>query len=53
VGHVYALTGYDAVTQTFTLYNPWGVGTSAGQPGWLTLTWDRVVANFGWWAATV
>lgn len=50
-GHVYAVTGYDAATQTFALYNPWGVGTSSADPGWLTLSWDRVVANFGWWTA--
>ena len=33
-GHAYAIIGYSAATDTFTLYNPWGMD----QPGQLTWT---------------
>jgi hypothetical protein len=37
--HAYGITGYDASTGTFTLYNPWGFD----QPG--PLTWSQLVAT--------
>jgi hypothetical protein len=43
--HVYVLTGYNAATQTFLTYNPWGYSQ--------TLTWAQIAANFGFWSATV
>jgi hypothetical protein len=36
--HIYAVTGYNATTQTFTLYNPWG--------STIQLTWSQIAANF-------
>jgi hypothetical protein len=36
--HAYAITGYNASTDTFTLYNPWG----SSQPG--QLTWSQLQA---------
>ncbi len=36
--HAYAITGYDAATDTFTLYNPWGYS----HPG--PLTWSQLQA---------
>jgi hypothetical protein len=36
--HAYAIVGYNASTQTFTLYNPWG----SNQPG--QLTWSQLQA---------
>jgi hypothetical protein len=52
--HVYALVGYDAATQTFTLYNPWGVGGGTDDQGnaiagILHLTWSQVQADFFDW----
>jgi hypothetical protein len=47
--HVYSLVGYDATTQKFKLYNPWGVNN--GMPGTLDLTWDQVVNNFTSWSS--
>jgi hypothetical protein len=37
--HAYAITGYNASTDTFTLYNPWGFD----QPS--QLTWSELQAN--------
>jgi len=37
--HAYAITGYNAATDTFTLYNPWG----SNQPG--QLTWSQLQAT--------
>lgn len=39
--HVYVALGYDAATQTFTCYNPWGFT--------VPLTWAQVAANFSYW----
>lgn len=37
--HAYAITAYNATTDTFTLYNPWG----SSQPG--QLTWSQLQAT--------
>jgi hypothetical protein len=50
-GHAYQLVGYNAATQTFTLYNPWG-NASAAKPATLTLTWAQMPASFSYWDAT-
>ncbi|MCU0916486.1 MAG: choice-of-anchor D domain-containing protein [Planctomycetes bacterium] len=43
--HSYALVGYDAATDRFTAYNPWG-----GAGGLITnLSWDDIHANFDRW----
>lgn len=53
--HAYTLVNYDATTQTFTLYNPWGHdGGSAdhdGNPndGELQLSWQELYDNFSHW----
>ncbi len=51
--HVYTAVGYDAATQRFTLFNPWGTGGgyegSTYKPGYLYLTWDQLTANFDSW----
>jgi len=44
--HDYAVLGYNATTQTFTLLNPWGWNNTSGYPGILTLTWAQLAANF-------
>ena len=45
--HCYAVVGYDATTETVTLFNPWGIGY-----GLVTLTWSQVQANFGYFDRT-
>jgi hypothetical protein len=40
-GHAYAVIGYDASTQKFTLYNPWGTN----QPG--ALSWSQLQTSCG------
>jgi hypothetical protein len=44
--HAYALVGYDATTQTVTLFNPWGINNGSSYPGLVTLSWAQVQANF-------
>ena len=41
-GHAYSVTGYNASTDTFTLYNPWGTS----HPG--ALSWAQLQANCTW-----
>jgi hypothetical protein len=49
--HLYALVGYDAATQTFTLYNPHG--ETGSKPAVLQLTFAEIAANFYGWNWTV
>jgi Calpain family cysteine protease len=48
--HAYAIVDYNAYTQEFTLYNPWGVDGGFFEdnfkPGLLTLSFDELQANF-------
>ncbi len=46
-GHAYTVTGYDPVTQKFTLDNPWGYNDP------VPLTWTQLVSNCILWTATV
>lgn len=43
--HVYIMTGYNATTHMFTLYNPWGYTQQ--------LSWAQVTANFSSWSMNV
>ena len=43
--HVYAVLGYNASNQTFTLLNPWG-WNNGGAPGILNLTWGQITQYF-------
>jgi hypothetical protein len=55
--HVYVLTGYNASTQKFTLFNPWGVSggyeNGASKPGILNMTWNELTANFSSWDSSI
>lgn len=55
--HVYVLTGYNASTQKFTLFNPWGVSggyeNGSSKPGMLNMTWSEVTANFSSWDSSI
>jgi len=44
-GHDYAVLGYNATNQTFTLLNPWGWNGSSA-PGILNLTWAQISQYF-------
>lgn len=46
--HAYALVNYDAVTQIFTLFNPWGMESSS-KPSILQLNWSQILSNFSYW----
>jgi hypothetical protein len=51
--HLYLVTGYDAATGKFQLFNPWGLagGYHNGRfmPGTLSLTWQELNDNgYGW-----
>jgi hypothetical protein len=54
--HGYSLVGYDSSTQTFTLFNPWGISGSYYEqnfkPGLLELTWSEITASFSYWDST-
>jgi hypothetical protein len=49
--HAYALVGYNAAYQTFTVFNPWGLNNGEA-PALVTLTWSQIVANFSDWDCT-
>ena len=52
--HVYAMLGYNASTQKFALFNPWGLANNNnGKPGILHLTYAEISANFGYWNSGV
>jgi hypothetical protein len=42
--HVYVVLSYNAATQTFNCYNPWGYTQQ--------LTWAQMTANFSYWSQT-
>jgi hypothetical protein len=46
--HCYVLIGYDAATDRFTLFNPWGInnGQSATKPGLINLTINEIIGSF-------
>jgi hypothetical protein len=44
--HIYVLVGYDAATETFRLYNPWGKDGEPTYPEFLMLSWNEVTRNF-------
>lgn len=54
--HGYVLVGYNASTQKFKLFNPWGIygGTKDGvlKPGHVELTMTELVSNFQNWFQT-
>ncbi len=43
--HSYAVIGYNASNQTFTLMNPWG-WNNTNAPGILNVTWDQITQYF-------
>lgn len=45
--HVYAVVGYEAASQTVTLFNPWGISS-----GLTILVWNQVEANFEYFDRT-
>ena len=47
-GHAYAVVGYDAASQTVTLFNPWGT-----QYGLVTMTWSQIQGSFSYFDRTV
>jgi hypothetical protein len=54
--HSYVVVGYNASTQKFSLFNPWGVngGTDKGvvKPGTLQMSFSELVASFEGWSYT-
>jgi len=50
--HGYVLVDYNSSSQRFTLFNPWGINSSATKPGLIELNWDEIVANFHSWDYT-
>ena len=50
--HAYMLVGYNAATQTFTLFNPWGDNNGAA-PATLTMTIAQLQKNFSYFDRTI
>ncbi|MCX7595594.1 MAG: C2 family cysteine protease [Fischerella sp.] len=50
--HAYVLLDYNSSTQTFTLFNPWGIDNGSSKPGMIQLNWSQIQANFSYWDAT-
>jgi ABC-type phosphate transport system substrate-binding protein len=48
--HAYSMVGYDEITQTIKLYNPWG--TWLPDQGVLTLTMSQLAENFSYYDRT-
>ncbi|BBO30422.1 C2 family cysteine protease [Lacipirellula parvula] len=46
-GHAYAVVGYNAQTQTITLFNPWGANYAR-----VTMTWSQVQGSFAYFDRT-
>jgi hypothetical protein len=53
--HVYAVTGYDSATNTFTLLNPYADGDTypPDGPRVIQLTWQQFKQEFGGWDTIV
>jgi Calpain family cysteine protease len=51
-GHQYVAVGYDAVNQTVTMYNPWGVNNGSSYPGLVTIRWVDMASSFSYWNRT-
>ena len=52
--HCYALVGYNSLTKTFTIANPWGYkDNSSVYSVTLTLTWSQICKDFINWASVV
>ena len=47
------LVGYNASTQTVTLFNPWGINNGSSYPGLITLTLSEVANNFDAWSTSI
>jgi hypothetical protein len=47
--HQYVAVGFNASTQTVTLFNPWGVNNGSQFPGLITLKWSELAASFSYW----
>jgi Ca2+-binding RTX toxin-like protein len=50
--HAHAVVGYDARTQTFLVFNPWGINNGS-KPGLLRLSFAQIQANFNFWDRTM
>jgi hypothetical protein len=50
--HAYVLLDYNPSSQTFTLFNPWGIDNGSSKPGIIELAWSQIEANFSYWDAT-
>jgi hypothetical protein len=50
-GHAYAIVGYNATTQQYTLFNPWGVNNTS-KPGLVNMTFAQIQANFAYFDQT-
>jgi hypothetical protein len=44
--HEYAVVGYDSTDGTYTLFNPWGFGTSGQADEEITVTWSQITDIF-------
>ncbi|MBW4521099.1 MAG: VCBS repeat-containing protein [Scytolyngbya sp. HA4215-MV1] len=53
-GHAYSVVGYNATTQMFTLFNPWGESSPVSQygQGTLQMSWNDILDNFIYWDGT-
>jgi hypothetical protein len=52
-GHAYSLVGYNASTQKFALFNPWGINTSSSKPGIIEVSWSELQSSFSYWDTTM
>ena len=48
-GHQYVAVGYDSVSQSVILFNPWGLTSGASKPGLVTMKWSTLATSFSYW----
>ena len=51
--HAYALIDYNASSQKFSLFNPWGIDNGSSKPGILELTESEIKTSFSYWDSTI
>jgi hypothetical protein len=50
-GHAYMVGGYNAASQTFILYNPWGIDEPTGSGPGGAMTWAQIMADCDYMSA--
>ena len=50
--HAYAVVSVNTLTQTVTVFNPWGLD-NGHDSGFITLSWTQIRGSFDWFGETM